>query len=164
MARRAFFSFHYERDVWRASRVRNSWVTKDDRESAGFWDAAAWEEVKKKGDDAIKRWIDRQLDGTSVTVVLIGAETSKRPYVQYEIKQSIKKGNGLLGIKIHNMKDQESKTDTAGSNPLDQVKVQNAYGSLVAASSVYDTYDWVYSDGYNNIGKWIDDAAKKAGK
>jgi hypothetical protein len=164
MARQVFFSFHYERDVWRASRVRNSWVTKGDGESAGFWDAAAWEEVKKKGDDAIKRWIDRQLAGTSVTVVLIGAETSKRPYVQYEIQQSIKKGNGLLGIKIHNMKDQESKTDTAGANPLDQVTVQNAYGSLVAASSVYDTYDWVYSDGYNNIGQWIEAAAKKAGK
>ncbi len=40
MARRVFFSFHYERDVWRAGQVRNSWVTKD-REEAGFWDAAA---------------------------------------------------------------------------------------------------------------------------
>ncbi len=48
MARRVFFSFHYERDVWRAGQVRNSWVTKD-REDAGFWDSASWEEVKKKG-------------------------------------------------------------------------------------------------------------------
>ena len=36
--------------------VRNSWVTKPDREAAGFWDAASWEEVKK-GDEAVKRWI-----------------------------------------------------------------------------------------------------------
>jgi hypothetical protein len=50
----------------------DSWVTKD-RESAGFWDAAAWEEVKKKGNDAIEKWIDDQLKGTSVTVVLIGS-------------------------------------------------------------------------------------------
>jgi hypothetical protein len=54
MARRVFFSFHYERDIWRASQIRNSWVTKPDREYAGFWDAASWEEVKKKGDEAIK--------------------------------------------------------------------------------------------------------------
>ena len=53
MARRAFFSFYYERDSWRAGQVRNSWVTKD-RESAGFWDAAAWEEVKKKSDAEIE--------------------------------------------------------------------------------------------------------------
>lgn len=85
MARRVFFSFHYERDIWRASQIRNSWVTKPDRKTAGFWDAASWEEVKKKGEDAILRWIDNQLNGTSVTVVLIGAETSERKYVGYEI-------------------------------------------------------------------------------
>jgi len=106
MARRVFFSFHYETDIWRASQVRNSWVTKPDREAAGFWDAAAREEVKKKGEEAIKRWIEKQLEGTSVTVVLIGAETSDRKYVQYEIKQSWNKGNGLIGIYVHNLKEQ----------------------------------------------------------
>ncbi len=46
MARRIFFSFHYENDVWRANIVRNSWVTAD---AAGFVDAADFEEVKKVG-------------------------------------------------------------------------------------------------------------------
>ena len=48
MARRVFFSFHYERDHWRANVVRNSWVTKD-RESAGFFDAGelAWIVVQR---------------------------------------------------------------------------------------------------------------------
>lgn len=58
MARRVFFSFHYERDAWRAAQVRNSWVTQPDREAAGFWDAVAWEEVKKKGEEAVKRWYE----------------------------------------------------------------------------------------------------------
>lgn len=75
MARRTFFSFHYKKDVWRANVVRNSWVA-EGKEAAGFVDAAAFEEVEKGGEDAIKRWINNQLDGTSVTVVLIGAETS----------------------------------------------------------------------------------------
>src|SRR3990167_10356932 len=80
MARRVFFSFHYERDIWRAGQIRNSWVTKPDRESAGFWDSASWEEVKKKGEEAIQRWIDKQLEGTSVTVFLffLNLEKSKR--------------------------------------------------------------------------------------
>jgi hypothetical protein len=78
MARRVVFSFHYERDIWRASQIRNCWVTKPDRESAGFWDAASWEEVKRRGDEAVKRWIRDQLYGTSVTLVLIGSETSER--------------------------------------------------------------------------------------
>lgn len=162
MARRVFFSFHFERDVWRAGQVRNSWVTKD-RESAGFWDAAAWEEVKKKSDDEIEKWIANQLIGTSVTVVLIGAETSTRKYVGYEIKQSYNKGNGILGIYIHNIKDSNGKTDTAGPNPLDNWYVEKD-GVKTYFSSMYPTYDWVLNDGYHNLGKWVEDAASKAGK
>ena len=77
MVRREFFSFHYERDIWRANEVRYSWVTHQDRESAGFWDASLREEAKKQGDAAIKRMIDEGLMRTSVTVVLIGTETAK---------------------------------------------------------------------------------------
>jgi hypothetical protein len=159
MARRVFFSFHYERDVWRAGQVRNSWVTKD-REDAGFWDSASWEEVKKKGNDAIEKWIDDQLKGTSVTVVLIGAETSKREYVGYEITQSHKKGNGMLGIYVHNMKDSDKKTDTKGANPFDNWTFNDSDGNVVT----YPTYDWVNDDGYNKMADWIEAAAKKAGK
>lgn len=78
MARRAFFSFHYERDIWRANVVRNSWVTQN-REAAGYFDASLWEEAKKKGDGAIKAMIDSALINTSVTVVLVGQETASAP-------------------------------------------------------------------------------------
>jgi hypothetical protein len=70
MARRAFFSFKYA-DVSRAMVVRNSWVTQG-KEATGFIDAADFEELEEEGDDAIQEWIDDQLDGTSVTVVLVG--------------------------------------------------------------------------------------------
>src|SRR3989344_1879047 len=112
MARRVFFSFHFERDAWRSGQVRNCWLTKPDRESAGYWDAAKWEEVKTKGDQAIKNWINNSLSGTSVTVVLIGAETSERVWVKYEISESYKRGNGILGIYIHNIKNSSSLADT----------------------------------------------------
>src|SRR5437879_13912273 len=116
MARKTFFSFHYERDSWRAGQVRNSWLTKGDRESAGFWDSAAWEEVKKKGNAAVEKWIDDQLNGTSVTVVLIGAETASREYVGYEIKQSHRQGSGIRGIYIHNIKDVNGMADKMVTN------------------------------------------------
>src|SRR5947199_5940106 len=98
MARRVFFSFHYKNDVWRANQIRNSWVTQD-REAAGFIDAAEFEKLKKD-DGAIKRWIDNQLSGTSVTVVLIGSETSNRPYVLYELQKSCQKGNRIIGVHL----------------------------------------------------------------
>ena len=162
MARRVFFSFHYERDVWRAGQVRNSWVTKD-REEAGFWDAASWEAVKKKGQSAVETWIDDQLKGTSVTVVLIGAQTASRDYVGYEIKQSQSKGNGMLGIYIHGMKDSNSATDTKGGNPFDNWQIKQD-GKTVLLSSLYPTYDWVTDDGRNKMAGWVEAAAKQAGK
>lgn len=163
MARRAFFSFHYENDVWRANIVRNSWVTKEDREAAGFIDAADFEEVKKGGDAAIKRWIDNQLLSTSVTVVLIGSDTSNRPYVKYELQRSYERGNGMLGIYIHKLKDRNGNTSSKGDNMFGEIG-KDGSANPVYFSSGYPCYDWVDDDGYSNLGKWIEDAAKKAGK
>ena len=163
MARRVFFSFHYERDRWRAEIVRNSWVTKPNREAAGFWDAAAWEEVKEKGEEAIKRWIDKQLEGTSVTAVLIGTETSTRKYVEYEIIQSYQKGNGLLGIFIHNIKDESQRTEPKGENPFNHIYIEKN-GRRIFFSEIYRTYDWIADKGYENLGNWVETAARDAGR
>lgn len=156
MTRKIFFSFHYERDAWRAGQVRNSnVVSSEDR--FGFIDAADWESIKKQGNAAIERWIDDQLKNTSVTVVLIGAETANREWVLHEILRSWNRGNGIVGVRIHNIKDQDQKTDSVGANPLDQFKFSD--GTLL--STVCKTYDWVVDDGRKNLGKWADEAAKK---
>ena len=99
MARRVFFSFKYKLDVSRAMVVRNSWVAQG-KEAAGFVDAADFEKIKRQGDAAIWRWIDDQLKGTSVTVVLTGLLTCSSRWVKYEIEKSEHVGNGLLGIDI----------------------------------------------------------------
>jgi len=163
MARRAFFSFHYKNDVWRAMQVRNSWVTKDDKKSAGFIDSAEFEKIKKGGDYAIKKWIREQLEGTSVTVVLIGSETSSRDYIIYELEKSWEKGNGILGIYIHNKKDLYGNTSKKGSNVFGPI-FKSQYDDKQYFYERFSTYDWVEDDGYNNMGKWIEAAAKKAGR
>lgn len=163
MARNVFFSFHYKNDVWRANVVRNSWVTKPDRNASGFVDKADFEEIKKGGDKAIKKWIDEQLIGTSVTVVLIGSETSSRDYVKYELQESYKRGNGMLGVYIHKIEDQNGKTSTKGDNMFGEIG-KDKDGKPVYFSVNYTTYDWKDDDGYNNLGKWVEKAAKDAGK
>ncbi len=163
MARKAFFSFHYKNDVWRANIVRNNWVTKPNRETAGFIDSAEFEKIKKGGDAAIKSWIREQLNGTSVTVVLIGSETNTRDYVKYEIQQSYQKGNGMIGIYIHKLKNILGNTSLKGSNHFGEIG-RDALGNVVYFSSKYNTYDWIEDDGYNNLGKWIENAALDAGR
>lgn len=162
MARKVFFSFHYANDVWRAMQVRNSWVTQD-KEAAGFIDKAEFEQVERQGENAVKNWIDKQLSGTSVTVVFIGSETSNRDYVKYELEESWKKGNGILGIFVHQNKDKDGNTSVKGSSTFGPIftsyKDEKKY-----FYERFETYDWVDDNGYANMGKWIEDAAKKAGR
>lgn len=142
MARRVFFSFEYSNDVSRAMVVRNSWVTQG-REAAGFVDAADFEEVESAGDAAIEKWIDEQLDGTSVTVVLVGAKTCTSKWVKYEIEASEARGNGLIGIDISKIKDLSGNTsDWCGKIP-----------------EGHPFYLWNNDDGYANMGDWIEEVA-----
>ena len=143
MARKVFFSFKYE-DVSRAMVVRNSWVTQG-KEAAGFIDAADFENLKKQGDATIKNWIDKQLEGTSVTVVLVGEKTCSSRWVKYEIEKSIEKGNGLLGIDISKIKDLQGNTsEMCGQIPKG-----------------YSFYLWNKENGYKNMGDWIEAATPK---
>ena len=156
MASRVFFSFHYKNDVWRANQVRNSWVTQG-KEAAGFIDSAEFEKIKEKGDTAVENWIDEQLKGTSVTVVLIGSKTSSRKYVKYEVKESYKKGNGLLGVHIHKQEDENEDTSTKGDTNFGELGKDETDES-VYFFQVAKIYDYVDDDGYNNLGDWIEEA------
>lgn len=145
MAHRTFFSFHYEKDVWRASNVRQSSALKT--VPSDWIEASIWEEAKSKTDVALQKLIADALLGTSVTAVLIGSETASRRWVNYEIEASERRGNGLLGIYIHNIKDRGGYPARKGSNPL---------------PSKYATYDWINDNGYANLGGWVDAAYDQA--
>ena len=146
MIRKVFFSFKYK-DVSKAMVVRKSWVAQG-KESAGFIDAADFEKIKRQGDPAIKNWIDSQLKGTSVTVVLVGDKTCTSRWVKYEIEKSIEIGNGLIGIDVSKIKDLQGNTsERCGEIPKG-----------------YEFYLWRKDDGYNNMGDWIEKAAKDVGR
>ncbi len=117
--------------------------------AAGFVDASIWEEAKKKGDKAIKAMIDAALKNTSVTVVCIAYGTAVRKFINYEIDQSLARGNGLVGIQIHNVKDSKGKTGTVGSSPA-KIKANG-----------FKVYNYTTPE---MLAKRIEEAAKIAGK
>lgn len=162
MARRVFFSFHYQRDIFRVNVVRQHGLTKDWEDTA-YWDASLWEKARTKGDAAVKELIDKKFVGTSVTAVLIGLETHTRKYVIYEIEKSIRDNKGLFGIYINNIPGIDKKTDPRGQNPFDLVKVKRG-DVLVPASQIYPTYEWAGDDGFHNFPSWAENAAKLAGR
>lgn len=161
MARTTFFSFHYDNDIWRASQVRNSDVVDDDLDESGFIDGGSWESLKREGDDAVRRWINRQMKGCSVTVVLIGSGTYNRKWINYEIEKSYGENMGLVGVRIHNIQDEDGNKDSRGKNPLSKYKDSDTNENL---SSIFNTYDWVYDDGHENLGDWVEEAAEIAGR
>lgn len=160
MARKVFFSFHYQRDIWRVNQIRMANIV-EGTAAAGWHDASIWEEAKRIGDEAVHRLINKGLEGTTVTAVLIGSQTADRKYVKYEIDQSIERGNGLLGVYIHDLKDQRGITSPQGDNPFDRI---NWLSNGQKLSTTYRTYFWSLHSGYKYFGQWVEEAARAAGR
>lgn len=139
MTQPTFFSWHHERDLWRSSVVSSSPQLEDIHKT--WISARRWEKAKSSGDSALATLVLNGLKHTAVTAVLIGPETARREWMQYEINSTLKRGNGLLGIYIHNIVDQDGRTAPRGPNPL---------------PPGYPTYDWVFDDGSRNLGKWVE--------
>ena len=146
MAKRVFFSFHYE-DVktFRANVVRKHDMTKESRADAGFFDASIWEDAKKHGDSAVKKLIDTNLENTTITCALIGTDTWIRRWVRYEILKSYDRGNKLLGVHINSVADKNQQTFLLGKNIFDYL------GFVISADGSTQTYyehngtDWKIS-------------------
>lgn len=136
MARRTFFSFHYQPDCWRAWNVRNSWVVTSDREDRGFFDGSVFEAKKRESDEALKNFLRDGLNNTSVTCVLAGTNTASRRWVRYEIARSVIRGNGLLTVDIHGVQNKDKETSTKGADPLSVIGVYKTDSGIFLAELV----------------------------
>lgn len=156
MARRAFYSFHYKLDNWRASQVRNMGVIEGNKPASDN----DWETVKKGGDKAIKKWIDDQLYGKSVAIVLIGEKTAGRKWINYEIENAWNNNKGVLGIYIHNLKDSNGEQSNKGLNPFTGFNVNGKpLNDIVKAyDPPYLTSVYVYDYIKENLAGWIEKA------
>jgi hypothetical protein len=146
VARRTFFSFHYDPDIWRVWNVRNSWVVKpSEQDSRGFFDGSVFESKKRTSDDALKQFLREGLESTSVTCVLSGSQTASRRWVRYEIARSIVRGNGLLTVDIHGVKNKDGQLSTRGTDPLSVMGVYLSGGNIYLAE--YFGGKWIkYTD------------------
>ncbi|MES2396325.1 MAG: TIR domain-containing protein [Bacteroidota bacterium] len=162
LARRVYFSFHFDRDIIRVSQIRNCGVfSKEDTEP--FMDKAEWEKIKQSGVQKIIDWINEQMDGTSVLVLCIGSETNSRKWVRHEIRKAHNEKKGIIGIRVHQQNNFKKETDHPGINPLSTM-YDMIDGKEVYLNTLYTTYDWISNDGRANIQTWIEKAAQQAGR
>ncbi|GAA4932395.1 TIR domain-containing protein [Algibacter agarivorans] len=143
MAKRIFFSFHYQDIIdFRGNVVRNHWMTKPNRETAGFFDASIWETAKKTSVMALKRLINSGLKNTSKTCILIGSETYNRRWVRYEIFRSIYDGNDLIGVHINKIKGKNGLTKNYGPNPFEYLGLEFSSDGWYAQPREYKISSW----------------------
>jgi len=144
---RAFYSFHYTPDNWRAATVRNIGAIEGNKPAPDN----DWETIKKGGDAAIKKWIAEQMKGRSCTVVLVGRNTAGRKWINHEIIKSWDDGMGVVGIHIHGLKNSNGKVSTKGKNPFASIGYGNTGKKLSSIVECYDSagsnsqerYDWI---------------------
>jgi hypothetical protein len=158
MARRVFYSFHYKPDNWRASQVRNMGVIEGNPSCSDN----DWESITKGGDDRIKKWIAEQMDGKSCIVVLIGADTAGRKWINYEIVKGWNDKKGVLGIYVHNLLDSDQEKSSKGANPFAKLTLGDDGKKLSSVVKAYDppfsTSKSVYDHIKANLGDWVEEA------
>lgn len=153
MGRRIFYSFHYKNDVFRVQQIRNIGALDDNKPAS----INKWEEVKKGGEKAVKKWIDDNMFNRSCVVVLVGEETAKRKWIKYEIKKAWEDGKALLGIYIHNIKCMQNGYCYKGENPFSNFTLNGK--KLSAIVKCYNPQPSnAYRDIKENIEDWIEEA------
>ena len=161
MTRRAFYSFHYKPDNWRAAQVRNMGVIAGNQPASDN----DWETVKRGGDVAIKRWIAGQMKGRSVVIVLIGEKTAGRKWIKYEIEKAWNDDKGVLGVYVHRLKDSDGYQSSKGRNPFDDFTLNGKkLSSIVKAHNPpYSTSTNAYNHIKENLADWIEEAIEIRG-
>ena len=153
--RQVFYSFHFKNDVMRVQQVRNMGAIEGNEPTS----PNNWEELKRKGDKSIEKWIDDNMNNRSCVIVLIGSETANRKWVKYEIEKAWNDGKGLVGIHINNLQCPNTGVSAKGSNPFDLFTLKEG---TIKLSSVVKCYIPKASDAYNdiknNIDSWIEEA------
>jgi len=153
--RQVFYSFHFKNDVMRVQQVRNMGVIEGNEPTS----PNNWEELKRKGDTSIKKWINDNMQYRSCVVVLIGSETAGRKWVKYEIEKAWNDGKGVVGIYIHKLNCPNNGTDTKGRNPFEDFTLKDG---KVKLSSVVPCHNPKSYDAYNDIKANIDDWIEEA--
>lgn len=121
--RKVFVSYHHEYDQWWANFFSNQYAERYDI----FYDSSLDDEIDSEDPEYINRAIrENYIVGTSITIVLCGAETWKRRYVDWEIYSTLHHKHALLGVAL-------------------PTAVRDAYGNIIVPDRFYINYQSGYA-------------------
>lgn len=114
--RNVFISYHHENDQYWANLMRSTYADKYEI----FYDNSLDDEVDSENPEYINKVIrEEYIVGTSITIVLCGAETWKRRFVDWEICSTLHHEHALLGLVL-------------------STAAKNTNGNFIAPDRLYD--------------------------
>lgn len=95
--RKIFVSYHHGNDQWYYNEFSRFFSdTYDVIQDSSLGRAVDSDDPEY----VIRRIRENNITGTSCTIILCGAQTPQRKYVDWEIKATLDKGHGLIGINL----------------------------------------------------------------
>lgn len=155
-----FLQFHFKPDCFRASTVRQIGALEGNSPASDN----DWETITAgpNADAKIHRWIAGQLAGRSCTIVLVGANTANREWINHEIVKYWNERMGVVGIRIHGLKNSQSETATPGTNPFDYITHNTTKAKLSSIVKCYNPAEATSKERYVWICQHLANAVEDA--
>ncbi|MGA3797553.1 TIR domain-containing protein [Pseudomonas fluorescens] len=151
--RNVFYSFHFDKDVFRVQQIRNMVVlVGDDPVSPN-----TWEEIKST-EQGVEDWINENLKRKTCLVVLVGEDTANRKWVKYEIKRACELDIPVVGGRIHNVKCVNTGYGKKGPDPFAGLDLKWTDGTTYSPTVYNPDPDGAYKDINENLASWIETA------
>ena len=102
--RRVFVSYHHANE----QKVVESFVREFSEHYEVFTDKSIERAADSDDTEYLARVCRESIDGTSVTIVMVGRETGRRKFVDWEIRYTLEKQHGLVGISRPRLADSDA--------------------------------------------------------
>lgn len=148
---RVFYCFDGTCDHWRVHTIASKLTS---LVAQKILSPRQWQLVLERGEEAIKQWSAKHLEGAVCMVVFIGAHTSQRSLVLEQIRQAWRMKKPMFGIYIHHCDDVAHKNTQKGINPFELVSINGI--KLSDRITVYDPPCFNHDDVITYIQHYID--------
>jgi hypothetical protein len=102
------------------------------------------------------------MHGKSCVVVLIGANTAGRKWINHEIIKGWDDRRGVVGIYVHNLKNSNKEQSLKGGNPFANIRHGDTGQMLSSIVKAYDppyyNSQYVYEHIQENLEAWVEEA------
>lgn len=152
--RKVFVSYHHKGE----QDVVDNFIKKYSQDYEVFTDQSIDRAADSEDTDYLNQVCRDAIEGTSVTIVMIGKQTGCRKFVDWEIRHTLFKEHGLLAVSRPNVADSDA---CLPKRLTDNLKSGTGYAKWYKYPSTASSLKIMIGEAYNaNVGK-IDNSREK---